>query len=168
MLITALASCLLVLAHSCLYRPQGSVCTPCACSNPPMLVHTPRTRLVLAPSHLYHPWGSVCIPCACPPVCSPHCCCCRCLCHCTYAFAGSLVHVRPPCICLPLCGTLTVTEQLAFYYFFCTYLSILDSIYLQNKLIVSFVSQLNLPVLEEKENVHDSHCHIWFRHSVMW
>jgi len=59
-----------------------------------------------------------------------------------------------------------VTEQLAFYYLFCTYLSILDSIYLQNKLIVSFVSQLNLPVVEEKENVRDSHSHIWFRHSV--
>ena len=32
--------------------------------------------------------------------------------------------------------------------------------------MVSFVSQLNIPVVEEKENVRDSHCHIWFRHSV--
>jgi hypothetical protein len=68
----------------------------------------------------------------------PCCCRCRCRCCCAYAFAGFLVRVRQPRTCLPLCGTLPVTEQLAFYYVFCTYLSILDSIYLQNKLIVSF------------------------------
>ena len=68
-----LPSCSLVLALSRLYRPRGSVRTPCARSNPPALVRTPRTRLVLAHSRFYRPWGSVRTPCthSSPPPCVP-------------------------------------------------------------------------------------------------
>ena len=56
---------------------------------------------------------------------------CHCRCRCAYGLVVSPVRVRLPCP--SLCGTLPVTEQLVIYCLFCTYLSILDSTYLQSK-----------------------------------
>jgi hypothetical protein len=141
----------------------------CSFAPPPYMFVPPCKPLVPARARFYHPWCWLVHPrirshpprsfappalVRTPPlrsfvppalVCNPHaalvtcCCCCGCGCRCAYAsLAPWFVCARP--VLVFLCGTLPVTEQLVFYCSFCTYLSMLDSIYLQNKLIVS---QLN-------------------------